>query len=109
MQIARAGISNVFTASFDVPAPSFVAMSVYDTSGVSPVLAQAAAAMTLVTAVDSFIGKFTPVVGKSYLIAKAVYTDGTFTALDNSFVVAVETIYAEASIDPGSLVGVVEC
>lgn len=84
-----------FEVTFDSPSLS-VAMSVYDTSGISPVLVSGPAAMTSVVG-NTYIGKFTPVNPKEYLIFKAVYTDGTLTTLSPDYSQSSESIIAQTT------------
>lgn len=79
-----------FEATYDSPS-LFVAMSVYDDSGVSPSLIQGPSAM-LNFAGNSYRGKFTPSFGKTYLIFKAVYTDGTYITLHPDYAASTETV-----------------
>lgn len=90
MNLALADKSHSFEVTFDNPALS-VAMSVYDDSGVSPTLVQGPSAMDLVIG-NTYRGKFTPELDKQYVILKAVYTDGTFAALDSNYSQASESI-----------------
>ena len=76
-----------------------VAMSVYDTTS-SPTLVQGPTAMTNVVA-NTYIGFFTPIANHSYLILKAVYTDGTFLTLDETYSQGSESIIADYSSSGG--------
>jgi hypothetical protein len=110
METVPAGTQLAFEVTYqDSGLP--VGMSVYDVTGSSPVLVQGPNAMSN-TVNGTYVGKFTPVLNKSYLIFKAVYTDGSFTTLDTDYVAGSETIFAEAggssgSDDCGVLIGLV--
>lgn len=98
-------------------------MSVYDNSGVSPVLVQGPSAMTNVVG-NTYSGKFTADANKSYVIFKAVYTSSGFTTLSPDYSQGSESIYSE-DLSSGSsgggceiiglvdnndqVIGVVEC
>lgn len=56
-----------------------VAMKTYDTSSGSPVFVSTVAMVHVVN--GTYLGYFTPVLGKTYLVNKTVYTDNTYTAL----------------------------
>lgn len=86
MPLAPAGLPINLPAVFPGANPAFVAMSVYDDTGTSPVLLLSPVLMAPVHA-DCYRGKFTPLVGKLYVAYMAVYTDGTFTTLDAAFAV----------------------
>lgn len=117
MEYAPAGVPLSFSTSLDSPSLS-VGMTVYDDSGSSPVVQVATFAMTYV-ALNTYRGKFTALAGKNYIIVKAVYTDGTFTTLNNSYVPESETIVAQdfntsqpvigLVSDPNPVVGLVNC
>lgn len=92
MNLALAGRPASFDVTFDAAGLN-VAMSVFDDSGPTPVLVQGPLAMGSVIGY-TYRGKFTPVSGKSYIIYKAVYTDGTFTTLHPDYSQGTETIYA---------------
>lgn len=110
MELVPSAVALSFEVTFDQPGLS-VAMSVYDTSGGSPVLLGSRTAMTLVYG-NTYSAKFTPAIGKTYVIVKAVYTDGTFVTLDPNYSQGSESIYAQV-IGSGSggglsLVGIVD-
>lgn len=85
MNSVRSGVSLPFEVTYD-PGLSFVAMKVFD--GVTLV---ATIPMTN-TYGSTYVGSFTPLENKSYLIHKAVYTDGTYTAFNNNYAHGSETI-----------------
>lgn len=92
-----AGLQYSFEATWDasgLPA----AMSVYDVTGVSPVLVSGPTAMISIPGSYSYYGKFTPQAGKEYFILKAIYVDGSFAAFDPDHAQSTETIRAD---DPG--------
>jgi len=93
VNLVPAGVSLSFDVTFDSPALP-VAMSVYDVTGVSPILVSGPAAMTNVVG-NTYYGIFNPTAEKTYLIFKAVYTDGTFTTLSPFYAAGSETIVAE--------------
>lgn len=106
------GIALPYEVNFGDPGLAFVAMTVFDETGNSPVQVQGPAAM-LNTAGGMYRGKFNATAGKSYSILKTVYTDGTYTTRDNNYAESSETIYArQASLAPVvslvDLVGVVD-
>ena len=106
MELAPAGVSLSFEVTYDSPS-LYVAMSVYDDSGVSPVLISGPSAM-LNWAGNSYRGKFTANPGISYLILKAVYTDGTFTTLSSNYSQGSESIkseYLQDTIGNCSIIG----
>lgn len=92
MNIIPAAVEVSFEVTFDQPGLP-VAMSVYDDSGVSPILVQGPSAMLNVVQ-NTYRGKFTGTLGKVYLVVKAVYDDGTFAVIDTDFPQGSETVYA---------------
>lgn len=109
MQTVPAGVSLNFEVTFDVPGLP-VAMSVYDVSGVSPILVSGPTAMFAVVG-NTYGGKFTALEAKSYIIVKAVYTDGTFTTLSSNYSQGSESIVAEnlnGSSTNGAVIGIVD-
>jgi hypothetical protein len=74
-----APISFNYTA-YDQRSDMFIQASIYDVTGVSPVLISQIP-MTHV-AFGSYIGKFTPSYNRIYQVIKVVYTDATFTTPD---------------------------
>jgi hypothetical protein len=104
MEQVPSGVPLSFEITLDAPS-LFVAMKVYDDSGGSPILVQGPSAMANVLG-NTYRGKFTATADKSYLILKAVYTDGTFTTLHPDYSQGTETIYAKdpnvsVAITPG--------
>jgi len=100
MELAPQGVALSFEVTFDSPS-LHVAMSVYDTSGSSPVLVQGPTAMTNVVG-NTYYGKFTPPATNPYLIFKAVYTDGTFATLSPFYSQGSESIIAQTLAQPTS-------
>lgn len=94
MEQAPAGIPIAFEVTYQAPDLD-VAMSVYDVTG-SPTLVQGPTALTNIAGTNTYVGDFTPDDNKNYLIIKAVYTDNTFTTVDNSFAQGSETITTQA-------------
>lgn len=93
MELAPAGVSLSFEVTYDRN-DLHVGMSVYDDSGVAPVLVSSPAAMLNVVG-NTYRGKFTATEGKSYIIFKAVYTDSSLTTLSDDYSQASESIKAE--------------
>ena len=93
MTLVPAEVELTFEVTFDANGLN-VALSVYDTSGVTPLLVQGPSAMSNIIGY-TYIGKFTPTAGRNYLIYKAVYTDNTFTVLDSNYSQGSESIIAE--------------
>lgn len=93
MELVQSGVSSPYEVTFSLPDLD-VGMSVYDTSGLSPVLVLGPVAMDLVYG-NTYYAKFTATEDKSYVIVKAVYTDGTFTTLDDTYSQGSESIYAK--------------
>ena len=109
MQLVPAGQALSFEVTYqqnNLP----VAMSVYDDSGPTPIRIVAPFAMALVGG-NTYRGKFTPEAGKSYIIIKAVYTDDSFTTLDEDYGQGSESIFAlNVSTPQGcQVIGWVEC
>lgn len=93
MELVPGGVDLTFEVTFDSNSLN-VGMSVYDTTGPSPILEQGPSAMTNVVGA-TYIGKFNPTTGHSYLIFKAVYTDNTFETLSPNYLAGSESIYAD--------------
>lgn len=94
MELAPSGVP----LSFEVTFPSSglpVAMSVYDDSGSLPVLISGPLAMYNIPSTNTYRGKFTAEAEKSYIILKAVYTDGTFVSLDPDYSQGSESVVAQ--------------
>ncbi len=110
MELVPAGVPLSFEVTFD-SAGLHVAMSVYDDSGSSPVLLLSPFAMTLVSGY-TYRAKFTPAANKSYIIIKAVYTNGLFTTYNPDYSQGSESIYAEnlavGGSQPCSVVGSID-
>lgn len=109
MQLVRAEVEQCFEVTYDAPGLA-VAMTILDLTPSLPVVVSGPSAMDNPIG-NTYFGKFTPQIGKSYLVFKAVYTDGSFATLDSDHSHSSETIYAEkSSAGAGSvdLVGVVD-
>lgn len=108
MELAPAGVRLSFEVTFDSPSLP-VAMTVYDDSGSVPVLVQGPTAMAWVAG-NTYRGKFTPLDGKSYIIIKAVYTNGGFTTMSPDYAQGSESIIAQllGTPPPAGVVGYVE-
>jgi hypothetical protein len=61
----------------------FVRANIYDTSGGSPSLASTVNLALIDN--GTYWGKYTFTAGKTYLVQKLVYTDGTYTTVDQTF------------------------
>lgn len=110
MELAPANIELTFEVTFDANNLN-VGMSVYDTTSSMPTLVQGPLAMANVIG-NTYIGKFTGNPGQTYLIFKAVYTDGTFTTLDTDYSQGSESIVCEivgqtGQISDNAVVGLV--
>jgi hypothetical protein len=105
MELAPVGVPLSFEVTFTDPG-LHVAMSVYDDSGLFPVLVVGPSAM-LNWVGNSYRGKFIAPMAKSYLILKAVYTDGSFSTLSPDYVQATESILAQYMNNAGGGCGVV--
>ncbi len=92
MQLVQSGK----VCSFEVTYQSGldVGMSVYDDSGGSPSLVGSITTMDFVIG-GTYRAKFTPSANKTYLIIKAVYTDGTLTTLHPDYNASSESIRSE--------------
>jgi hypothetical protein len=93
MELAPVGIAIPFEVTFDSPSLN-VAMSVYDVSGVSPVLVAGPSTMTNVVG-NTYYGIFTPPFAKPYVIFKAVYTNSTYESLSLLYSQGSESIIAQ--------------
>lgn len=79
MRDLQVGLSHSFEVTFDTGG-LFVAMRVFDDSAGSPAQVGSPIPMTVFYG-TSYRAKFTPTEEKSYLVHKAVYTDGTYATL----------------------------
>jgi hypothetical protein len=61
----------------------FVRARIYDTSGVSPVLENTVNLSQINN--GTYWGKYTYTAGKTYLVQKLVFTDGTYTTVDQTY------------------------
>lgn len=93
MELVPAGVPLSFEVTFDLDNLN-VGMSVYDDSGIAPVLVYGPVAMTNVVG-NTYRGKFTAVAGKPYVVFKAVYTSNTLAVLDTNYPQASESMIAE--------------
>lgn len=108
MELAPAGVPLSFEVTFDSPGLP-VAMSVYDDTGANPVLLLSPFAMAPVVG-NTYRGKFTAQAAKSYIVLKAVYTDGTFTVLDPNYIQGSESVVAQNLTPPvQEIIGVTGC
>lgn len=106
MEFALPNISLTFEVTFSNPSLP-AAMSVYDTTGMSPVLVSGPTAMPNIVG-NTYYGKFTASNNKSYVILKAVYTDDTFETLDPNYSQGSESIVVtnEGIVSSCQLIGV---
>lgn len=93
MQFTQSGVSLSFEVTYDSPTLD-VGMTVFDDSGLSPIQVGSILAMDNFKG-NSYRAKFTATSGKSYLFHKAVYTDNTFTTIDDNYSQASESIRAD--------------
>lgn len=107
--LVAAGIPINLPAVFPGADAAKCAMSVYDCTGVNPVLLLSPFAMKPVAGA-AYSGKFTPVAGKLYSVFLAVYTDASFTSLDSAFTVYQQSfsIQAEYLYAQGDVVGQID-
>lgn len=103
MELAPANIPLTFEVTYDSPDLN-VGMSVYDTTADDPTLIQGPLAMSVCVA-NTYIGKFTPAAGHTYLIFKGVYTDNTFATLSDDYSQSSESIVSVAGIGGGGGAG----
>lgn len=90
----KAGTEVSLEVTFDNPDLD-VAARVFDDSGVSPVIVGGPIAMENYFG-NSYRCKFIPEIGKTYVVSKAVYTDGFFVTLDDNYSQASESFQAIA-------------
>lgn len=109
MELVPAGVPITFAAAFDSSGLP-VAMSVYETTSGTPVLLLSPFAMGAVVG-GVYCGRFTPGNGKSYVVVKAVYTNGSFSAFNPAYEQQCESVYAQylnSNNSGGEIVGVVD-
>lgn len=92
MEFTQSGVPLSFEVTFD-DSSLYVGLAVIDDSAGSPVLLSVIP-MTSVYG-NTYRAKFTPTAGKNYIFNKAVYTDDTYTEIDDNFSQGSESIYAE--------------
>lgn len=100
MELAPSGVPLTFEVTFDRD-DLFVGMSVYDNSGVNPVLVSGPAIMSSVVG-NTYQGKFTAPLPRPYIIFKAVYTDEELTTLSEDYSQGSESIIAQSLPQPTS-------
>lgn len=83
MNMAPGGIPLTFEVTYS-DASLDVGMIVFDDSGVTPVQVGGVIPMSNFFG-TTYRAKFTPTAGKNYIVIKAVYTDGTFTLIDDDY------------------------
>ena len=114
MELAPAAVDLTFEVTYDNPSLN-VGMSVYNTTTGTPVLVSGPTAMVNVVG-NTYIGFFNAAVEQTYLIYKAVYTDGTLTVLSTNYSAGTESIVAEdigggsggGGGGTGAVIGIVE-
>ena len=79
--------------TFDAPS-LFVGLSVFNMTTGSPVLVGSVLPMANVSGENTYVRNFTPAVNTPYLFLKQVFTDDTYTALDEEYSSASEGAYA---------------
>lgn len=94
--MAIPGVSQSFVVTFDSDTLN-AGMSVYDFTGSVPVLVSGPTAMDLFYG-TTYVGSFTPLPNREYLIFKAVYTDNTFATLDSNYFESSEAIGFTAEV-----------
>lgn len=100
MNLVPAGIQLSFEVTYDSPS-LYVGMSIYDDSGLFPILISGPTLMANVIG-NTYRGKFTPDINTTYVIFKAVYTDNTLTVLSSAYSQASETIVCEQIANTGA-------
>ena len=100
MELAPQGAVCSFEVTYDSPS-LHVGMSVYDDSGLTPVLVQGPTAMLNVVG-NTYRAKFTPPAERPYIIFKAVYTDVDLTTLSPDYSQASESIVGQVFSSPTS-------
>lgn len=98
MELAPSGTLS-FEVTFDRSDLS-VGMLVYDVTG-SPVLVSGPTLMPHLVN-NTYVGSFVALGGKSYVVVKSVYTDGTLTVIDSNYSAGSESIIAESSLNGAS-------
>lgn len=93
MQVVPAGVSLPFeVSSYDDQGDLFPAMLVFETTTGTPVFLSLVAMQPV--AGGTYVAFFTPLAGKTYLMRKAFYTDGTYNTVDPMRSPGSETVYA---------------
>lgn len=85
-----------FEVSYDSPS-LFVGMTILDDSGPAPIVVLGPVQMSNVIG-NLYRAKFTPQVGKSYLVYKTVYTDALLTVVNTNYNSASESFLCEKSL-----------
>ncbi len=86
-----------------------VGLTIFDVSGVSPVLVSGPTLMANLVG-NSYFGKFTPLNAKQYIAFIAVYTDGTLMTIDPAYEQQVQSFEAMNWLPSVSdVVGMVDC
>lgn len=85
-----------FEVTYDSPS-LFVGMTVLDDSGVSPVVVFGPMLMTNIIG-NVYRAKFTPDIGKSYIVYKTVYTDALMTVVNSDYNGSSESFLCEKAL-----------
>lgn len=89
-KIVESGLSLAFEVTYGEP-DLFVAMKIFETT--NGIFQQIGAAQAMQNVIGgTYAGNLTTQSGKSYLIHKAVYTDGTFAVLDENYPQGSDTV-----------------
>lgn len=92
MELAPAGVLLTFEVTYDSPS-LHVGMSVY-LDGSSPTLVLGPVTM-LHVALNTYRARFGGTDGSSYIVVKAVYTDGSLTVVDTDYAQGSESIVVQ--------------
>lgn len=94
MELAPINVPLTFEVTYDSDS-LFVGQSIYDCTTGTPILVAGPTLMQNVVG-NTYIGQFLPTVPtKSYLVFKAVYTDGDLDTLDSNYSQASESFVTE--------------
>ena len=96
MRLLTAGVKNGLEVTFDSPS-LFVGLQVFTVSGGVPTAQGAVLPMANVPGSNTYLTTFTPVDAIEYLFLKRVYTDDTYTTLDDSYQTGSESGYSDGA------------
>lgn len=110
MVVVPSGVPLPFEVTFDSVSLS-VAMKVYDVTGITPVLVDTISMEHLDG--GTYHGTFTAEPGKSYVVRKSVYTDGSFSVLEEGYSPGTESFVsfdedAELTVTPTDVAAIAE-